>query len=120
MLLTVTENNPNALQNVIWHFIGGLKQKDKSEAETITRLVERETSIKLVSVEFLSSQSLDDSIEHYYSAKLTDEDVNKMERTEGQLINFFTSSEIERLALTSSTKHFISKHKELLENIRNS
>ena len=120
VLLTFTENDPNALQNVIWHFIGGLRQKNKSEEETITKLVEEETSIKLVSVEFLSSQNLDNSIEHYYCAKLTDEDVNNMKRAEGQLINFFTFSEIEKLPLSTSTKLFISKHRDFLENIRNS
>lgn len=119
ILLTVTENNPNALQNIIWHFIGGLRQKNKSEKETITRLVEQETSIKLVSVELLSSENLDDSIEHYYCAKLTDQDVNNMERAEGQLINFFTVSELEKLPLSTSTKHFISKHKDFLASIHN-
>ena len=120
ILLTFTENNPNALQNVLWHFIGGVKQKDKSEEETITKLVEKETSIKLVSIEFLSSQGFDNSTEHFYSAKLTDENVNNMERAEGQIINFFTLSEIEKLPLSISTQLFISKHKDLLENMRNS
>ena len=120
VLLTFRESNPNALQNILWHFIGGMKQKDKSEEETITQLVERETSIKLVSVEFLSSESVENSIEHHYCAKLTDEDVNNMERGEGQLINFFTFSEIEKLPLSTSTKLFISKHRDFLENIRNS
>ncbi len=120
VLLTVTENNPNALQNVIWRFIGGMKQKNKSQEETITKLVEKETSIKLVSVEFLSSESVENSIEHHYCAQLTDEDVNNMERAEGQLINFFTFSEIEKLPLSASTKLFITKHRDFLENIRNS
>ena len=119
-MLTFRESNPNALQNILWHFIGGMKQKDKSEEETITKLVERETSIKLVSVEFLSSESVENSIEHHYCAKLTDEDVNNMERAEGQLINFFTFSEIEKLPLSASTKLFITKHRDFLEKIHNS
>ena len=117
MLLTFKEKNPIVVQKAPWQFIGGLRQKNKSEEETITRIVERETSIKLESVEFLSSQSVDDSIEHFYSAKLTDKDVNNMERLEGQTINFFAVSEIEKLPLSSSTQLFIAKHRDFLESV---
>ena len=119
VLLTFQGDNSNVLNNAIWHFIGGIKQKNKSEIETITKLVERETGIKLASVDFLSKQSLKDISEHLYWAKLTDDNVNNMDRGEGQLINFYSVAELENLCLSTSTKHFISKHSELLKNIRN-
>jgi ADP-ribose pyrophosphatase YjhB (NUDIX family) len=119
VLLTIKESHPNVLQKTFWHFIGGLTQKNKSEEETITKIVEKETSIKLESVELLSTQDTDTSTEYYYCAKLSDENVNNMQRAEGQLINFFAFSELDKLSLSNSTRQFISKHRDVLDNIRN-
>ncbi len=116
VLLTFRESTPNIINNAIWHFIGGIKQKNKSEKETITKIIEKETGIKLTSVEFLLKQDIENITEHFYGAKLTDQDVNNMQRGEGQLINFYSISELKNLSLAPSTKHFISKYPELLED----
>lgn len=115
ILLTTQENNLIALKNFLWNFIGGVKEQNKSELETITKLVESETGIKLPSVHFLSKQRIKDITEYFYWAELTDDNVNNIERGEGRLINFYSFSEIKKLLLTDSTKLFISKHHDLLE-----
>lgn len=108
--------NPNIITDAFWHFIGGLKLKNKSVQETAAKFVERETGIKLAGVDFLSIEELDDTEEYFYSAKLTDDNVNNMERANGQILNFFTLRELENLPLAAATKLFISKHRDKLES----
>lgn len=100
-----------------WSFIGGIKEKNKSSEETISRDVERETSIKLEKVELLSEPVNDDNRKHFYYAKLTDKNVNDIKRSEGQTLDFFTLRELDRLNLTASTKLFVVEHRDLLEEV---
>ncbi|EKD64962.1 MAG: hypothetical protein ACD_50C00231G0006 [uncultured bacterium] len=115
ILLTAKENNLIDLKNFLWNFIGGVKEQNKSELETIIKLVENETGIKLPSAHFLSRQRIKDITEYFYFAELSDDNVNNMERLEGRLISFYSFSEIKKLLLTDSTKLFISKHGDILE-----
>lgn len=98
-----------------WSFIGGVKENNKSSEETIYRDVERETSIKLKGVELVSDVFYNNSRKHFYFAKLTDENVNDMKREDGQTLDFFNLRELDRLNLTASTKLFVVKHRDLLE-----
>lgn len=100
-----------------WSFIGGIKEKNKSFEETIYRDVERETSIRLNRVELVSDVLYNNSRKHFYFAKLTDENVNDMKRSEGQTLDFFSLRELERLNLSASTKFFVVKHRDLLEQV---
>jgi ADP-ribose pyrophosphatase YjhB (NUDIX family) len=92
-----------------------IKEKNKSFEETIYRDVERETSIKLERVELLSDPINNDRRNHFYHAKLTDENVNDMKREDGQALDFFTFRELNRLNLSALTKLFVAKHRDLLE-----
>ena len=109
---------PNILEIKDWCFIGGVKEKHKSSKETIFRDVERETSIKLEEVELLSDRLYSDEKKHFYHAELTDENVNDIKREEGQTLDFFTLRELERLNLSASTKSFVLKHRDLLEQVQ--
>lgn len=111
---------PNILQINDWSFIGGAKEKNKSFEETISRDVERETSIKLEKVELLSEPVNDDNRKHFYYAKLTDKNVNDIKRSEGQTLDFFNLRELDRLNLSASTKLFVVKHRDLLEQVYSS
>jgi ADP-ribose pyrophosphatase YjhB (NUDIX family) len=89
-----------------WYFIGGIKEKRESFENAMTRRVKKETGIKIEKVEFVS--------ESCYHAKLTDDNVNKIERAENQLLDFFNLRESKKLFLSSTTAQFISKHGTLI------
>lgn len=108
-------NSPFAIKDKLWCFIGGIKQKNKSVADSISKLVEKETSIKLSTVEFLSTDLVDEQTSYFYHANLTDDNVNNIKRENNKTFNFFSFREIKKLTLTPATKIFVSKHQDILE-----
>jgi NADH pyrophosphatase NudC (nudix superfamily) len=89
-----------------WCLIGGVRQKRESIEEALQRRVQKETGIKIENVEYVS--------EFCYHANLTDDNVNKMQRQEFQLLDFFTPRELNKLFLANSTQNFIAKHASLI------
>lgn len=85
-----------------WSFIGGIKEKSESFEKTLTRRVHKEMGIKIENVEFIS--------ELYYHARLTDDNVNSIKRSENQLLDFFSPEEVKKLFLSQSTQVFFSKY----------
>lgn len=92
-----------------WSFISALKREDESFEIAVSRGVQKETGLKIVNIEFVSK--------YCYFAKLTDDDVNNINRTENQLLNFFSTNELKKLILSSATQDFVSKHGDLLYNL---
>lgn len=88
-----------------WCFIGGIKKRESCENE-LSKLVEEETGVKIENVECVSKSC--------YHARLTDDNVNHIQRAEHQLLNFFTLGEIKKLSLSDSTQQFIQKHSTLI------
>jgi ADP-ribose pyrophosphatase YjhB (NUDIX family) len=115
VLVMHTENNPLLLNEVVWRFIGRNREKGKSMEETILREVEKQTGIKLSHVEFLSTIEEDDTQKHFYHGRLTDSNVNNMNRDQGQTIQFYSMRELEKIPLTPATKKFISQHSNVFE-----
>ncbi|MBI4089574.1 MAG: NUDIX domain-containing protein [Candidatus Levybacteria bacterium] len=101
-LLMRKKDSPMDKEKHPWCFIGGIKEKKESLENTMTRQVEKEMGIKIGKVEFVS--------ESCYHARLTDDNVNRIERSENQLFNFFSLRELKKLFLSSATAQFISKH----------
>lgn len=89
-----------------WSFISGIKENKESIENAMTRRVEKETGIKIENVEYVS--------ESCYHARLTDDNVNKMQRAENQLLDFFTLKEINKLFLSNLTAQFMLKHSTLI------
>lgn len=119
VLLMLRNNKQTVLKDNKWSFIGGTKEKNKSSEQSIFNEVEKQMSIKLTSVEFLSSSLYKEAKKYYYYAKLTDDNVNNIKRDEGQTLYFFTLLELEKLPLTTSTRSFVSKYKGLLKTVPN-
>lgn len=90
-----------------WSFIGGKKNDHEAFEQTISKNVEKETSIKIQEIEFISNNC--------YHARLTDENVNNIKRDELQLLNFFTLNEVQKLTLSTPTKTFILKYGDLIQ-----
>jgi len=93
-------------ENHPWCFIGGIKGNKESFENALSRTVEKETGIKIENVEFVS--------EFCYHAKLTDDNVNKIQRAENQLLDFFTLKEVKKLFLSGETAKFIFNHARLI------
>jgi len=89
-----------------WCLIGGYKEKKETFEEALKRRVENETGIKIDKIECVS--------EFCYHANLTDDNVNKMQRKEHQLLDFFTPRELNKLFLANSTQALIAKHSNLI------
>lgn len=92
-----------------WCLIGGLREKKESFEQALKRRVEKETGVKIENIEFVS--------EFCYHAQLTDDNVNKMQRAENQLLDFFTLKEVGKLFLSNETAKFISNHSSLINPI---
>ena len=89
-----------------WSFIGGIKEKRESFEKTLTRRVQKEMGIKIDNVEFVS--------EFCYHARLTDDNVNQIKRSENQLLDFFSLKEVKKLFLSNQTAKFILNHSSLV------
>ena len=99
-------NNPMDEGKYPWCLIGGIRDKKESFEKALARRVEKEMGIKVEKVEFVS--------ESCYHARLTDSNVNQIERAEGKLLNFFTLEETKKLFLSDSAQQFIPKFASLI------
>ena len=96
-------------ENHPWCLIGGIRERKESFEKALSRRVQKEAGIKIDNVQVLS--------EFCYHAELTDDNVNKIQRKEFQLLDFFAPKEVSKLFLSSSTQQFIAKHGSLIKPI---
>ncbi len=106
VLLMHKKNSVIDEENHPWCFIGADREAKESFEHAMTRRVEKEMGIKIENIEFVS--------ESCYHARLTDDNVNKIQRAENQLLDFFTVKEVRKLFLSSATARFISNHSQLI------
>ena len=86
-----------------WSMIGGRKENNESFEKTIVRKIKEEMNIEVSSVKLLLISPLDDKNIHFYHGKLTDNNVNRIERAEGQELQFFNLKELDKLQLAASS-----------------
>lgn len=126
ILLMLFENDPTILENPllfrksVWKFLGGAKRGYESFEEAVINRVEGLTRIKLSSVDLVSRILEGKSKKYVYHASLSDKDVNRMERINGLLLQFYSFKELEKLSLSYSTKLVIEKHRDFFEGIQRS
>lgn len=89
-----------------WSFISGVKDGKETFENALIRRVHKEMGIKIENVEFVSN--------FCYHARLTDENVNSIKRSENQLLDFFNLSELRKLFLSLPTQQFVLKHSSLI------
>jgi len=106
VLLMYKSNNSIDEEKHPWCLIGGIKEKEESFENAMSRWVEKEMGIKIENVEYVS--------DYCYHARLTDDNVNKIQRAENQLLDFFTLKEVKNLFLSNTTAQFISKYGALI------
>ena len=89
-----------------WVIIGGtIGNKSKIE-DALAKRVEKEAGIKINEIKQIS--------ENYYHCELTDDNVNHIDRAQGQLLDFFKLEEVEKLSLSSAARAFIEKYSSLI------
>lgn len=101
----------------IWCMVGGKKENNESFDKTITRKIKEEMNIKISNVKLLLISPSHDSDIHFYHGKLTDNDVNLIERAEGQELQFFNLKELDKLQLASSANFFFTRHRNTVEEL---
>ncbi len=106
VLLMYKSNSPVDKEKHEWCFIGGIKDKRESIESALYRWVKKEIGVQIETVEFVSDSC--------YHARLTDDNVNRIKRSEGQLLDFFTLKEVRKLFVSNATEQFISKHSDLM------
>ena len=97
--------------------IGGKKESNESFEKAITRCIKEEMNIEIDNVKLLLvSPSYDKDI-HFYHGKLTDNNVNRIERAEGQELQFFNLKELDQLQLVASANQFFTQHRSAVEEL---
>jgi ADP-ribose pyrophosphatase YjhB (NUDIX family) len=115
ILLTIDTPTPFRSKNDIWTFIEGQKKGNESFEKAIRRKIESMLCLNPGQIELLSHWTYNSRKKYFFHAQLTDEEVNSMQRLEGETIDFFSVRELEKLQMSHLTKLFIQKHRELLE-----
>ncbi len=94
------------LEKHAWELISVIRNQNHSLEQTLISRVQEEMGITLENVERIT--------ENYYHARLTDKNVNNIQRSEHQLLDFFTLKETERLFLSHASSKFISTYPQLI------
>lgn len=117
ILLMIRDYVYNSGLKKIWCMIGGKKENNESYEKTITRKIKEEMNIEVRDVKLLLVSPLDDKDIHFYHGKLTDSNVNFIERAEGQELQFFNLKELDKLQLAASANLFFTQHRSAVEEL---
>lgn len=101
----------------IWCMIGGKKENNESYEKTIVRKIKEEMNIEVCNVKLLLVSPLHDKNIHFYHGKLTDNNVNRIERAEGQELQFFNLKELDKLQLAASANLFFTQNRDTVEEL---
>ncbi len=104
ILLSHTSNSAIDQEKHPWRFLGGTKDKKESFEAAMQRLVKKEMGIKIDNIVAVK--------EAYYHARLTDDNVNNIQRSDNQLFAFFSLKEAEKLFLSFPTQEFMEQYKD--------
>jgi hypothetical protein len=89
-----------------WSFIWTVHKRNEPLKENIQKSIQKEMGIKIENIEKISDE--------FFLAKLTDKDVNNIQRSEHQLLDFFTLEEAKKLILTEETSKLIYAYPKLI------
>ncbi len=117
ILLMIRDYVFNSGVQKIWRMIGGEKGQDESCEKTITRCIKEEMNIKISDVKLLLVVPFDNKNTYFYHGKLTDNNVNLIERAEGQELQFFDLKELDKLQLTTSANLFFTQNRNIVEEL---
>ncbi len=117
ILLMIRDFDLTSRLKKTWCMIGGKKENNESFDKTVVRKIKEEMNIEVNDVKFLLVSPFDDKDIHFYHGKLTDNNVNRIERAEGQELQFFNLRELDKLQLASSSNLFFTRHRSAVEEL---
>jgi NADH pyrophosphatase NudC (nudix superfamily) len=117
ILLMIRNYVFNSGKQKIWRMIGGIKESNESFEKSIVRCIKEEMNIEISDIKFLSVAPSDYKNTYFYHGKLTDKNVNFIERAEGQELQFFDLKELDKIELAESANLFFSKNRNILEEL---
>ena len=100
-----------------WSMIGGKKEDNESCEKTISRKIKEEMNIKIADVKLILTTSSGDKEIYFYHGKLTDDNVNFIQRSEGQELQFFDLDELNSIQLAASADLFFTQNKNIIEGL---
>lgn len=117
ILLMIRNYVFNSGKQKIWRMIGGEKESNESCEKTITRCIKEEMNIEISTIKLLLVTPSDNKDTYFYHGKLTDNNVNLIERTEGQELQFFDLKELDKIQLTTSANLFFTENRNIVEKL---
>ena len=117
ILLMIRNYVVNSGVQKTWCMVGGEKGINESFEKTIVRKIKEEMSIEISDVKFLLNSPSDNKNTHFYHGKLTDNNVNFIQRAEGQELQFFNLKELGKLNLTTSADSFFTENRNIVEEL---
>lgn len=117
ILLMIKNYVYNSGARKIWCMIGGAKGSSESFEKAIVRRIKEEMNIKINDIKLLSVLPSSNKDIYFYHAKLSDNNVNLIERSEGQELQFFNLKELDKLCLATSANLFFTQNKSIVEEL---
>lgn len=117
ILLMIKDYAANSTVQKIWRMIGGKKDSNESFEKSVVRCIKEEMNIEVGGLKFLLVSPAVDVNIHFYHGRLTDSNVNGIERAEGQELGFFDIEELDSLKLTESTNLLFTQHRKAVEEL---
>lgn len=115
ILLMIRNYVLNSGLQKIWCMVGGEKENNESFEKAIVRKIKEEMNIEINDVKLLLVVPSDSKNTYFYHGKLTDNNVNLIERAEGQELQFFDLKELGKLKLATSANLFFTQNKNIVE-----
>ena len=117
ILLMIRDYDFTAGLKKVWCMVGGKKEDNESYEKTIVRKIKEDMNIEVSNVKLLLISPIGDNDIHFYHGKLTDNNVNRIQRAEGQELQFFNLKELCNLQLAASANLFFTKHRSAVEEL---
>lgn len=99
-------------KNRIWSFLEEENGKFRTKSATF-QLIEKKMNTGPVAI---SKELLSDD-EYIYQVKLTDKNVNSIQRLQGIRLEFYSLEEMGKLQLTNNTRMLIENYKYIIQNL---
>jgi len=116
MLLLSPDTPQISPSQYAWDLIGGRYTDTESSEQSIQRKIKHITKLDLKNIKLLASK-LQNRNECIYHGELSDSDVNSMQRREGQRLEFYTLTELEKLTLSHAAAGLLAEYKEAVEEL---
>lgn len=117
ILLLSPDLDASGVSQHIWCLIGGKKVDGQSHEQTIYRKIKYTTKLELKNIRLLAPSLHKDPGKYFYHGELTDNDVNCIERREGERLEFYTLVELEKLTLTEATELLLEEYKNAVKEL---